>query len=80
MKTKNNPQYTPDMSKFNASGSFDSERALRVLREFYLEVRREIRKNEKVLVSANCDQTMNHLHVAAKDFDVAFILTEKNAS
>lgn len=80
MKTNNNPQSTPDVSHFSASGSFDSEHALRVLRDFYLEVRREIRKNEKVVVSANCDNEMNHLHFMADGFDLAFILTERSAS
>lgn len=66
--------------EFNAVKTFDTEHALRVLREFYLETRREIKKNKKITISANVDNQMNHLHFMGDGFDLAFILTEGRAS
>lgn len=80
MKTTQLPQPTAEPLRLNASRSFDSEDALRALRDFYLEVRREIKRNKKVIVSANCDSEMNHLHFIADNFDLACIITERSAS
>ena len=75
MKTNNQP--APAAKTLQASGRFDTENAIGVLTDFMREVRKELRKNKKVTVSANCDSAMNHLHFIADGFELTFILTEK---
>lgn len=76
---KMNPTITPATAEnFQAAGTFDSEHALRVLRDFYLETRRELRKCKRVNVAANCDAEMNHLHFMGEGFDLSFIITERS--
>lgn len=65
---------------WNATKSFNTETALQILSEFVKETRKEIKKNEQLLINASADEAMCHLHFVADGFELSFILTERSES
>jgi len=64
--------------EFNASKRFDTKVSLNILSDFMKEARKHIRKNDSVLINACTDEVMSHLHFVADEFELSFIITEKN--
>jgi hypothetical protein len=52
--------------------------AVALLREFYLQVKKELKQNDKVIVSANCDEKCNVLEFTANNFNLSIQLKERN--
>lgn len=75
MENTNNNTATQNLSGFKVANGAD---AVALLREFYLQVKNELKQNDKVLVSANCDENSNVLEFTANSFNLSIQLKERN--
>ena len=70
----------PDNAVQPRRGTIDAQSALSILRDFYTECRKEIRKLTKVKISLATDDEICSLHFIADGFDLNMIIKEGGAS
>lgn len=72
------PQKPEAPAAFNASKTTDVESSLNILKAFYTEARRELKKNASVAVNGEVYNDASQLHFMTNDFELILTFVERS--